>query len=177
MIKTILQEINWNNRLDSICEDIHHNVALPEINEEYLQKVGLFIARFQRLEYSIKQFILHQANNNRICQQMLDNLPFSGLLKILKNNIPKSIIDKNDFEHLIVSTEKLNRIRNIIVHAIYLASWEESLNLFNKTNAFYQLELNDFNKLIWILGRLIDSFSWLTWQLLLISTPVNFITE
>lgn len=150
-----------------------HDQILPSFNAIHLQKVGLFIARFQRIEYSIKELISF-FYNRQILDLVLDEISFSGLLTILRkiNTIKFTGLENKNLSFLIEQTGVLNSIRNIIVHSIYAGSPGNSLNLLkgSKKNGnqkeFYEITPDEFDVLILITEKLMNSFSSIAFSIL-----------
>ena len=154
--------------LDELYEKLKstRNEMLAPIAPVHLQKVGLFIARFQRVEFSIKELISFFYNQQTL-DIILDEISFFSLLNILRKINTETISGQvnEDLSFLINQADILKDIRNIIVHSTYISSSGVSLNLMKGSKKkevekeFYEIEASEFDDLILIAEKLMNSFS------------------
>lgn len=116
------------------CSDV---VIVPtEIPEDKLKAIGLIIARFQRLELTIMDFIHYLINPDRknkpITYTLLTRASFKKLIEILAAlSIEQSYGEQENLNYLLTKSNQAEEIRNTIVHSVW--SWGIRSRLkFNK---------------------------------------------
>lgn len=128
MDDTIERFIN-DKKFDEVSENVRSSnvVTVPtKIHEEKLKAIGLIIARFQRLELTIMDFIHYlidsNINNKPITYILLNRASFKRLIEILAAlSIKQSYNEQENLKYLLTKANQAEEIRNAIVHSVW--SW------------------------------------------------------
>ena len=128
MDNTIERFIN-DKEFDEVSQKVRCSnvVTVPtKIPEEKLKAIGLIIARFQRLELTITDFIHYlidsDINNKPITYILLARTPFKKLVEILVSlSIKQSYDEQENLKYLLTKANQAEEIRNVIVHSVW--SW------------------------------------------------------
>ncbi len=128
MDDTIKRFIN-DKKFDKVSEKVRCSNVLTvptKIPEEKLKAIGLIIARFQRLELTITDFIHYlidsDINNKPITYILLARTSFNKLIEILASlSIKQSYNEQENLNFLLTKANRAEEIRNSIVHSVW--SW------------------------------------------------------
>lgn len=128
MDDTIERFIN-DKEFDEVSEKVRCSNVLTvptKIPEEKLKAIGSIIARFQRLELTIMDFIHYlidsDINNKPITYILLARTPFKKLIEILASlSIKQSYDEQENLKFLLTKANRAEEIRNAIVHSVW--SW------------------------------------------------------
>lgn len=124
-----IEEFISDKKFDEVLQKVRSpNVAIvpTQIPEEKLKAIGLIIARFQRLELTIMDFIHYlinsDINNKPITYILLARTPFKKLVEILAAlSVKQSYNKQENLKYLLTKANKAEEIRNTIVHSVW--SW------------------------------------------------------
>lgn len=100
-----------------------HKPIKAKFEKEYLEAIGLLIAKFQRLESTIKSFvgmILNISNEQQLVSALLTKHSFGNLIIVLECvAIEKKFHRHADLMLLLKKALKAEEIRNQIVHSVW----------------------------------------------------------
>ncbi len=124
-----IEEFISDKKFDEVLQKVRspNVVTVPtQIPEEKLKAIGLIIARFQRLELTIMDFIHYlidsDINNKPITYILLARTPFKKLIEILASlSIKQSYDEQENLKFLLTKANRAEEIRNAIVHSVW--SW------------------------------------------------------
>lgn len=125
----VIEEFINDKKFDEVLQKVRspNVVTVPtKIPEEKLKAIGLIIARFQRLELTIMDFIHYlidsDINNKPITYILLARTPFKKLVEILVAlSVKQSYSEQENLKYLLTKANQAEEIRNTIVHSVW--SW------------------------------------------------------
>ena len=150
MSNTIEQFVD-EKELDEVSKEICDPsvVTIPtRIPEEKLKAIGLIIARFQRLELTIKDFIHYlvysEVNDKYITYTYLSQISFQRLIAILESmSIQQAYSEQDALNVLIKKCRLAEQIRNIIVHSVWSWGIRSKMKINNQKKATIESESLD----------------------------------
>lgn len=114
-----------NAKIDELFTNLNqkHKPIKPKISKEKLKGIGLIIVKFQRLEHTIKCFVVmlsNSCNDQTLANIMTVRDSFSNLLlKLSALSEHRNFHKKEDLDFLIIQCYRAEEIRNQINHSIW----------------------------------------------------------
>lgn len=147
MDDTIDRFIN-DKEFDEVSEKVRCSNVLTvptKIPEEKLKAIGLIIARFQRLELTIMDFIHYliysDINNKPITYILLARTSFKRLIEILASlSIKQSYNEQENLNLLLTKANQAEEIRNTIVHSVWSCGIRSKIKINRQKHLVFESE-------------------------------------